>query len=280
MAPFNSTHKTRPDTHRHHALGPHFTHNDQSRVCDHCTYFKGIVYRSAARQHLTGDGELVTRYNNTASGPRSLESIAKEEEAVGRREHAKYIGWSRTLGAGLAAAAAREADKLMTSGDVYAEKSDTLMQWVAGNTKEELLGWLEKRGDEGDNMEELRQKGIFDLREYILNRRNAKKATKKMPPAAEYVSVPANANQLSSSSAKTKKPNTRCDATEQRVQAHKSLKPLQAALRAREEPKRWYDSKKAPGLKDELRQRSIRLVPRKKVDMIELLVEDDKKGFR
>lgn len=65
--------------------------------------------------------------------------------------------------------------------------------------------------------------------------------------------------------------------TANRLRAHESLKPPQASLRERDELQRWYTRKKAPGLKDELRQRGIRPVTSKKVETIGVSVENDKK---
>ncbi|KAF2627214.1 hypothetical protein BU25DRAFT_469657 [Macroventuria anomochaeta] len=278
IAPFNSSHNMRPEAYRHHPNDPHFIHTERVPACDHCIYFKGIVYRSLARQHLTSDDLLVTRYDKMANEPRSLQSVALKEEAIERREHAKYVAWSRSLAAVSIEAQAREAEKMAKSVGLYTVASDTLMQWIDTSTKEELLAWLEKNGDERDNMDTLRHEGIFDLREYFLNRCDAKrairkKATKKSPAKAKDLSVRADSTQPV-----VKKPDPRRDAIEQRLQAHKSLKPPQAALRERDELRRWYDSKKAHDLKDELRERGIRPVPSKKVDMIVLLVEDDKNG--
>ncbi len=73
----------------------HFADAQRTEACDHCTYFKGIVYRVAVHQDIKGDERLVMRSNNMRTGPQSLESVALKEEAVERREHAEYMAWGQ-----------------------------------------------------------------------------------------------------------------------------------------------------------------------------------------
>lgn len=80
-----------------------------------------------------------------------------------------------------------------------------------------------------------------------------------------------------SKSGQVEKPKAQREKTERRLKAHKSLKPPQAALRERDELRRWYDSKTASALQDELRKREIKFVWGRKAEWIQLLVEDDKK---
>jgi len=70
----------RSDISNLHHFDPYFSDTPRAFACDHCTYFKGVVYRAAIRQQLTGDEELVVRSNNMVGGPRSLESIALAEK--------------------------------------------------------------------------------------------------------------------------------------------------------------------------------------------------------
>jgi hypothetical protein len=271
MAPSTNIHtKLSNPTRQHLPLPTHFTPTSRTPSCDHCTYFKGTVYRSL-HPPTDPDQLLLTRHNNLAQGPRSLLNIALLEEAIEAREHNKYMAWSRSLHAAaeVEAAAVKEAEKAAQKQGVYARPSDTLTGWIEGSTKEELLAWLERNGDSKDDMEVLRFEGIFDLREYILHRRRGQRETlsaKKVIIAEQKVMKEGK-----------KKGDPHRDVTAQRLRDHTSVKPPQAALREREELARWYDSKKAPELKDEIRLRGIRPVPGRKADMVVVLVEDDKK---
>lgn len=260
----------RADMNKLHLKDAHFRDANQACACDHCTYFKGIVYRSAIRQQLTGADELAVRKNNLAMGPRSLESIALREEVIEKRDHARYLEWccSRTpIGD---TPAVRPLTKVNKSTDLYTEPSNTVAEWLASSTKEELLSWLQKRDNLRDNMEELRQMGIFDLREYILCRQHAQNAPKKATISSHGNAEP--------SSPEPKKQNAKPSSADLRLQAHKNLKPPQAALRQREELRRWYECRRVPELKDECRQRGIKPLPNRKADMVTVLVEDDKRG--
>lgn len=277
MAPLGSSYCMRPDERNPYPSEPHFKDTARACACDHCSYFKGIVYRIAVRQQLTGDEELAVRNKNLAAGPRSLESVALAEEAVEQREHAKYMAYSQSQGALRDASSTAALRMKAQNTDLYIEQSDTLTRWIETSTKEELLSWLEKRGNERDDMDELRQEGIFDLRDYILHSRHAQK-TPKNPKAASHSSRSCAKPSQQSPPPEVKKRNVRAIVAGLRVQAHESLKPPQAALRQREELRRWYDCRKVPDLKDECRQRKIRPVPATKVALVAVLVEDDKKS--
>lgn len=244
----------------------HFTSSDRAAACDHCTFFKGIVHRSHAQRRL-GDDTLTTRSNNMLEEPRSLESIALQEAVIEKRDHAKYMKWSQARVNANLSAERKEGDGTEISTDKYTEQSDTLAQWLEHSTKEELLSFLRSRNDDNDNMDDLMYEGAIDLREYILGNRNAKKTPKNAIATVSHIAA----------SGAVKKPNAHREKTEQRLQAHKSLKPPQAALRDREELRRWYYSKQAPALQDELRKRGIKPARGRKADMINRLVEDDKK---
>ncbi|KAF9694420.1 hypothetical protein EKO04_007670 [Ascochyta lentis] len=277
MAPLRPTQNVRLDaSNQHHTLNEHFTNTTRVPACDHCIYFRGFVYRAL---HKPTDLEklLTVRHNNLTRGPRSLHSIAIEEELIEARDHAKYLAWWRSRHPITAAAAIHEAEKAARNLGLYATESDTLTSWIEGSTKEELLSWLERNGNEEDDMETLRHEGIFDLREYVTTRRSGMKAQKARAKKCTATTSTAEPSPLTKSSTTIKKPDSRTDIITQRVQAHASVKPPQAALRQREELTRRYDSMKTPLLKDELRQRGIRPVPSRKANVITLLVEDDKK---
>lgn len=252
---------------------PHFKLNEQVPACDHCTYFKGIVYRVAVRYGLTGENEVTVRQNNMASRPRSLESIALVEEAYEQRYHAKYMEWCKSITTRTTATPMRTAgETARETTALYSEESDTLTRWIESSTKEELLAWFAKHGTEQDDLDNLMHMGIFDLRHYIVERRNAKKTTKKSVAPPKHGDISDGTSKLSAAAAKAQA------ARKALVQKQTSIKPPQAALRQREELRRWYDSKKAPELKEEVRYRGIIPVPKRKHDMIDVLVADDKKG--
>lgn len=275
MAPFQYSRNSRPDVGRHCPHDAHFTHAGRVPGCNHCTYFKGIVYHSISRRQLSGDDEATVRHDNMTKQPRSLLSVALEEEAIEKREHTKYMAWSKSLVDVVATSQSRSVNETARSTGLNATESNTLRRWIEGSTKDQLLAWLERNGDESDDMSILLREGIFDLREYMMNKRNRKKVAKvQKTPAARSDRASAD---LTKPSSCTKSGGPHRDTIEQRLQAHRSLKPPQAALRERDELRRWYDSKRAPELKDELRHRGIRPVPSKKVDLVRSLVEDDKK---
>ncbi|KAH6613871.1 hypothetical protein C7974DRAFT_66085 [Boeremia exigua] len=271
MAHFTSAHPTFPEMHLH------FDDQDRASPCDHCLYFKGIVHRCAVRQNLTGEDEQVTRRNNLMQGPRSLESIALAEEAIEQREHARFMSWSRSRAAITNVPPPKYPRNKAKGVNHFAGESDTAEKWLNNSTKEELIAWLEKRNNPQDNMDELRRAGIFDLREHILHRNTAQPTRK--PSTAYPIAAPVRAehNDTATASPQDKKSSSQKNVFDQRIQAHKSLKPPQAALRQREELRRWYAQSKAPELRDELRQRGIKPMHKIKVDLIEMLVEDDKK---
>ena len=115
MAPVDSPYTMRSDLDRDHFLEPHFNQTEQVAACDHCIYFRGIVCRSTIKQNLTDDDEIITRYNNMADGPRSLLSVAIEEETVERREQTKYTAWIRSMAAASAAVETKGADMMVKS---------------------------------------------------------------------------------------------------------------------------------------------------------------------
>lgn len=81
----------------------------------------------AARLELTGNDEMGARCNNMKRGPRYLESIAIAEDAIEKREHAKYMQSTQALSTATVAAQVQEAKKTK-SHELYYEKSDTLSQ--------------------------------------------------------------------------------------------------------------------------------------------------------
>ncbi|KAJ4350710.1 hypothetical protein N0V95_004496 [Ascochyta clinopodiicola] len=276
MAPVPYSQNVRLDTtHEYRTRNDHFIDATRTPACDHCAYFKGFVHRSI-HEPADNDRLLVKRYNNLARGPRSLHNIAVEEERIEARDHADYMAWSRSrytsAAAAVAADATHETEKAVVSNGLYAKESDTLTTWIEESTKEELLSWIERNGNEKDDIEALRHEGIFDLRKYMMHRRTKKPASKAKAQKSTATT------QHTSSPAHNKTPDPRADATARRIQAYTSVKPPQAARRQREELTRWYDAMKTPLLKDELRKRGVKPVPSRKVDVIALLVENDKKG--
>lgn len=267
MAALHSTHDMHPDSHQHHcSLGGHLIPTTRTPACDHCTYFKGVAYRTQTR--LTDPDQGPPK---PLERPRSLLSIALEEEATEKREHAKYLFWSRSTHPIPSVAQTLEAKNVAKSLALYTEQSDTLTTWIESSTKEELLAWLSRNGNENDDMDTLRHEGIFDLREYVLHKRSSRAVPKSQKSAvAKSTTLPAGEKEM-------KHTTPRLEALERRLQNHASIKPPQAALRQREELTRWYESMKAPVLKHELRARGVRPVPGRKGDMVIALVEDDKK---
>ncbi|KZM25518.1 uncharacterized protein EKO05_0008942 [Ascochyta rabiei] len=257
---------------RHRTLNEHFTDTTRVPACDHCTYFKRFVYRSL--HEPTDSNQILIRQHNLARGPRSLHSIAVEEERIESREHQNYMDWSRSRHTVAAAAANEGAETAVEGMDLYAEESDIATSWVEGSTKEELLAWLERNGNERDDMETLQHGSVFDLREYMMHRRSNETAS--MVNVQQSIATA----QLPSSSPPllVKTPEPRATLLRQRIKAHTSVKPPQAALREPEELTRWYNALKVPLLKDELHQRGIKPVPSKKSNIVALLVEDDTKG--
>lgn len=277
MVQLNRPNYKHSDTSNLHHSVPHLSDAPRDFACDHCTYFKGVVYRAAIRQQLTGDEELVVRSNNMVSGPRSLESIALAEEEIEMREQAEYMAFCQSRTAINDVLLTNTSMKAAKKTSSYSEPSNTLAQWLETSTKEELLSWLEKRNNTRDDMDKLRQAGIFDLRDYILHSRHARPTPKKSAAPSRKSSADA-ATTGQSCIPELMKQSAQSIACGLRLQAHKSLKPPQAALRQREELRKWYECRKAPELKDECRQRGLRPLPAKKAAMVEALVEDDKKG--
>jgi hypothetical protein len=229
-------------------------------------YFKGVIYRLHVQSRHIGDDRAVMRYNSMSKGLRSFESVAAQEAVIEKRRHAKHLAWCRSTQNVGDAVQPERTETTIDGEDLYNDCSDTLTLWLESSTKEEL-SFLKNRDKKDYAMDELRQEGIFDLREYIRGHRSRKASPKKAVATGSHVSA----------SGAVKKPNAQREVFEPRRQAHKSLKAPQAALREREELRRWYDSKKALAWHDELRKRGIRPVPGRKVDMVQLLVEDDKR---
>src|SRR5690242_2512372 len=105
-------------------------------------------------------------------------------------------------------------------------------------------------------MDKLRRAGIFDLRDYILHSRHTRPTPKK--PAAPSRKSPADAETTRQSCI----PEPRKQSA-QSIACGLSLQP-QAALRQREELRKWYECRKAPELKDKCRHRGLRLCRQKR----------------
>jgi hypothetical protein len=80
-------------------LDKHFRHTGKAGTCDHCTYFKGIVWRTlSGRDPVDLDGlrsgiATDTYTEGAISAPRSLESVALKEEAIEKAQHNAHIKW-------------------------------------------------------------------------------------------------------------------------------------------------------------------------------------------
>ncbi|KAJ4379560.1 hypothetical protein N0V86_004741 [Didymella sp. IMI 355093] len=177
-----------PDANQFHPQTPHFTNTERTTACDHCMYFKGLVYRSHVQSHLIGHDRAVMRYNNMSEGLQSLKSMAAQEAVIEERWHAKYLAWCRSMQNVNDAAQPKRTKTPINGKDLYNDCSDTLTQWLEISTEEEL-SFLKNPDSKDDDMDELRQEGIFNLCEYIRGHRSCKASPKKAIATGSYVSA-------------------------------------------------------------------------------------------
>jgi hypothetical protein len=246
----------------------HFRHTGKGGVCDHCTYFKGIVWRTLSRRdpvNLDGlrSGIAINTYTEGALlAPRSLESVALEEEAIERAQHDAYTKWC--------------ASRIISVVDIRVKKpkaayaadivSSTLRDFINTSSKDDLLHWLRTRDSntKGDDFSNLQFLSVLGIRDYILSGRYTNCKSGKGKKRTD-----------SNSEAEDNEPVRKITKKVRVGVSNVLLKPAGAARTSREVLQDWYEGKMAPELRAEVSRRRIKPVPSRKADLVAVLVDDD-----
>jgi hypothetical protein len=257
------------------SLHAHFKHQGVQEPCDHCIYSKGVVWDALSKppeakpiKAAAAEDEDEIVPEPAGRIPRSLESVAIEEDIREKKQHPKYMRWCDTERAKV------PIDTLLARKRKYAADtpSTAVVDILNSMSKEQMISWLKKKRD-GDSIKE--NKALEDSQRHAIGK---EKENKNTEDTQDEVNDEIDDMQYQSmDDIRAYILRTRGQVPQAEPQKKKA-KTLLRALKNVADRKAWYEKNKAPELKAEVTRRGIKPVLSKKANMVEVLVRDDLRG--